>query len=472
MRYALERKDYEELFLLGPGETDGEERRKWLESQYPKSTAEAVLELRTRGLDASAPAPPGPVAGGAAIHVRVPKCGATWTEMVRLWLGGIRRLVSGEVPVLLLEPLQRPWLDILIGDPGPQEFVCLRATPGAIPLTTEIPYTMDAAFRERAGKILAGEIVPAQQGAAAPLRARGRPTTAGQGRMATLRAWLAAAGISRRRLVVLLLVLVGLLLLGVLVERLLTLFLGGEGPPAPPDRKPPAAADRPDHWKELCRQYHAWLFAVLTDVNEPFSRLHGRGGADHLEEVRGRRRRWQQDACLSEVVSAMERFVEAGLDPPSLIGQPLWPPAKLARWPESRLPEGSRRKRVAEAREGVERIRGRLDRWPCLSRLVRLADLWRSRGWSRGADHLDGLAEQVRSASDLALRADAVMAMTDRLDQWNLEGCWQVLGECRVSIGEAPDAGAVLLGRFDELAEAAAAGARARRGRSRRRTRG
>jgi len=53
MRYALDRKDYEELFLLGPGETNGEERRKWLESQYPKSTAEAVLELRTRGLDAS-----------------------------------------------------------------------------------------------------------------------------------------------------------------------------------------------------------------------------------------------------------------------------------------------------------------------------------------------------------------------------------------------------------------------------------
>lgn len=54
MRYAMGREDYEELFLLGPGETDGEERRKALEAAYPQNTAGAVLELRTRGLAASA----------------------------------------------------------------------------------------------------------------------------------------------------------------------------------------------------------------------------------------------------------------------------------------------------------------------------------------------------------------------------------------------------------------------------------
>lgn len=53
MRYGLAREDYEELFLLGPGETDGEERRRVLEAAYPLNTAGAVLELRARGLDAS-----------------------------------------------------------------------------------------------------------------------------------------------------------------------------------------------------------------------------------------------------------------------------------------------------------------------------------------------------------------------------------------------------------------------------------
>jgi len=53
MRYAMERGDFEELFLVPEG-ADGEERLRLLEAEYPKTTAQAVVELRTRGLDASA----------------------------------------------------------------------------------------------------------------------------------------------------------------------------------------------------------------------------------------------------------------------------------------------------------------------------------------------------------------------------------------------------------------------------------
>ncbi len=53
LRYAMERGDFEELFLLGPGEADAEERRGLLEAEYPKSTGQAVVELRTRGLEAT-----------------------------------------------------------------------------------------------------------------------------------------------------------------------------------------------------------------------------------------------------------------------------------------------------------------------------------------------------------------------------------------------------------------------------------
>lgn len=54
MRYAMERKDYEELFLMGSQEANGAEGLRGRRSEYPKSTAQAVQELRTRGLDASA----------------------------------------------------------------------------------------------------------------------------------------------------------------------------------------------------------------------------------------------------------------------------------------------------------------------------------------------------------------------------------------------------------------------------------
>jgi len=62
MGYALQRKDYEELVVLGHGETylgvrledaPAEDQRKWLDGEYPKSTEQGVLELRARGLDAT-----------------------------------------------------------------------------------------------------------------------------------------------------------------------------------------------------------------------------------------------------------------------------------------------------------------------------------------------------------------------------------------------------------------------------------
>lgn len=52
MRYAMERGDFEELFLVPEG-ADGEERLRLLEAEYPQSTGQAVMELRTRGLDAT-----------------------------------------------------------------------------------------------------------------------------------------------------------------------------------------------------------------------------------------------------------------------------------------------------------------------------------------------------------------------------------------------------------------------------------
>lgn len=64
MKYALERKDYEELVVLGHGETvegvnledvPAGQQREWLDGEYPKSTAQAALELRARGLDATVP---------------------------------------------------------------------------------------------------------------------------------------------------------------------------------------------------------------------------------------------------------------------------------------------------------------------------------------------------------------------------------------------------------------------------------
>ena len=54
MRFGLARENYEALFLGLDGEADDGERQRLLDGRYPLTTAGAVPELRTRGLDASA----------------------------------------------------------------------------------------------------------------------------------------------------------------------------------------------------------------------------------------------------------------------------------------------------------------------------------------------------------------------------------------------------------------------------------
>jgi hypothetical protein len=60
---VLGHRGYEELVVRGHGETvaglrmedaPASQQRRWLDRDYPKSTSQAVLELRARGLDASA----------------------------------------------------------------------------------------------------------------------------------------------------------------------------------------------------------------------------------------------------------------------------------------------------------------------------------------------------------------------------------------------------------------------------------
>lgn len=52
MQYALERPDYEELFIFPEGQLGPPEVREQILAQvYPKTTEAAVAELRTRGLD-------------------------------------------------------------------------------------------------------------------------------------------------------------------------------------------------------------------------------------------------------------------------------------------------------------------------------------------------------------------------------------------------------------------------------------
>jgi hypothetical protein len=53
-------------------------------------------------------------------------------------------------PVLALLPAGQPWLDLVVGTPTVSQIYCVRASLQAMPLTTQIPYTLEPQFVARA----------------------------------------------------------------------------------------------------------------------------------------------------------------------------------------------------------------------------------------------------------------------------------------------------------------------------------
>lgn len=93
-------------------------------------------------------------------HLRVPRCLNDESQSVMLWWRFLAENIGEGAPLVLLSPRGRAFIDILIGEPGVSQFTCVRAAEATIPLTTEIPYTFDAAFVARAEERIAG--VPAE----------------------------------------------------------------------------------------------------------------------------------------------------------------------------------------------------------------------------------------------------------------------------------------------------------------------
>jgi formylglycine-generating enzyme required for sulfatase activity len=105
------------------------------------------------------------VAGSRAQQIRVPASGANPEQTLLFWTRFLLTQVDASVPLLLTLPLEANWLDATAGEPESHEFFCLRASPKAVPLVSEVPYSFDTAFREGATTFLTrfehGETKPA-----------------------------------------------------------------------------------------------------------------------------------------------------------------------------------------------------------------------------------------------------------------------------------------------------------------------
>jgi hypothetical protein len=82
-------------------------------------------------------------------QLRIPACDPAPDRAVALWLDLFGVELDPSAPVMLIVPIGSPWLDVIVGEPSAAQLFCIRATRQTLPLTTEIPYNLDAEFLSR-----------------------------------------------------------------------------------------------------------------------------------------------------------------------------------------------------------------------------------------------------------------------------------------------------------------------------------
>ncbi len=87
-----------------------------------------------------------------AQQLRLPTDEANFADVALFWRDLIYKIVGGSIPLLFLQPLGQPWIDVIVGCPGVKQLVCLKATAKGIPPLQDIPYNLPQEFRDKAAQ--------------------------------------------------------------------------------------------------------------------------------------------------------------------------------------------------------------------------------------------------------------------------------------------------------------------------------
>ncbi|MCC6321153.1 MAG: SUMF1/EgtB/PvdO family nonheme iron enzyme [Phycisphaerales bacterium] len=82
----------------------------------------------------------------ASRQLRLPACGSADAQVLAQWARFIDTRIDPAHPLMLIHPRGRAWVDAIFGEPTGSQMFCLRAAQAAIPLVSQVPYTLDADF--------------------------------------------------------------------------------------------------------------------------------------------------------------------------------------------------------------------------------------------------------------------------------------------------------------------------------------
>jgi len=360
--------------------------------------------------------------GGASRHVRVPRVMGSARAALDMWLGFSEERFAASTPVLIVAPETERWVDLLAGEPDTRSLGCLRAGTSAIPLVTEIPYTIEGDFSARADAWIEGQ-------------ASGDPVERG----ARTGGWIGArlAGLGERS--VIWMVAAGAVLLGLLAVAVLMLMFGGSGggnlardrdgerreaarsstdrvqhpredelatggrapsgshaiEDATPARNGPAIPGAAERWKRWCLAYRDWYAALERGLD---------GGVVEADlDLR--------NSVLAKVGSHGTPAT-SDMDPRSVTASAVSDLGALAEDPPSDAIEPQAVARAREALLRMDAIRSALEpeSWTARGDLKRWSGSFRARGWDRLADELEQAERGVVFDASLAQSIAAVVS--------------------------------------------------------------
>jgi hypothetical protein len=112
-------------------------------------------QLLTWGRDGRAASSDSRAGSGRPAYLRLPACAADPADAARLWARFLSAAVTRRASCMVILPAGERWADLVLGDPTPASLYCLRANEKGVPLTPDLPYTLDAAFADKARQFLA-----------------------------------------------------------------------------------------------------------------------------------------------------------------------------------------------------------------------------------------------------------------------------------------------------------------------------
>ena len=315
---------------------------------------------------------PGAAAEGRPpARMRIPRCTESPEEALQLWTDFMLTQLHPDSPLLLLQPLDYDWLDVIAGAPTADELFCLAVGQDELPLATDIPFTLDDEFVEDVDRAVkdarsgGDSFTPARaEGGDGGVERQPIPSPPGGGLPKPL--WIIIT------VVVILLILLAALLFG-----------GGGGPPEPEAEAPgpaPAAEDAPGS-------------AYSTTYEEWFGELYARAREHHDQ--------WVADPWLNRnVVQALAGARATGTE---------FDPGKGS--------DGQPEERAVSTTRAIEAAFELAD-WPLLEQVRRFAQRAEQLGWPQTAARLRASADRVRPAPGLADGVEEVLTHAKILQQW------------------------------------------------------